>query len=304
MLKLWTLRYDREYRNCRISVYVFSRRSRLTRDFQTRNSYAIRLKTAGNLAFSTKDYEHAILLYTQSLLCKKDPVYYSNRAACYNSLKDWDKVIEDTTSAINMDDQYVKAINRRANAHENLGQPREALVDYMASCIIDNFSKEQPKNAVERILNKIAEEKGQEIIAKRGKKMPSPTFVTHYLQAFRHKDLPAGLATSVELEEGSGKWHLRKGLVAIEQQTAEDYEEAAKCLDRAIEIGGLGEYEALALNMRSTFEYLRGDREAALKDINRSLEIDPTLTQSYVKRATLHLEAGEFLIIYLGFWKN
>lgn len=260
----------------------------------------MRLKAAGNSAFSTKDYEQAILLYSQSIICKEDPVYYSNRAACYNSLKKWDEVIVDTTSAINMDYQYVKAINRRANAYENLGKPREALVDYMASCIIDNFGKEQPKNAVERILNKIAEEKGQAIMAKRGKKMPSPTFITHYLQAFRYKDIPPALASS-ELDEASSKGQLRKSLVAIEQQTAEGYEEATKCLDRAIELGGLDEYEALALNMRSTFEYLRGDKDSALKDINRSIEIDPTLTQSYVKRATLHLESGKSMLLIWSF---
>ena len=45
--------------------------------------------------------------------------------------------------------------------------------------------------------------------------------------------------------------------------------------------------------MRGTFRYLRGENKDALEDLTRSVELQPTLTQSYIKRASMHLELGE-----------
>ncbi|PGH14956.1 hypothetical protein AJ80_05719 [Polytolypa hystricis UAMH7299] len=262
-------------------------------DEKTRALYGEKLKAAGNKAFGSKDYNRAIELYGKAILCKPDPVYYSNRAACYNSLGEWDKVIEDTTAAISMDNEYVKALNRRANAYEKLGQFRESLLDYTASCMIDGLANDTSKRAVERLLQKLAEQRGKEILAAKGKKLPSVTFVANYLQSFRVKPIPEGLEETVELDEESGKGQLRKAFTAVAKKTAEGYEEAAKAFEKALELGDLGNLEANALNMRATFTYLSGDSEAAMADLNKSIELDPSLVQSYVKRASLHLEQGD-----------
>lgn len=260
---------------------------------QERKEYAAKLKAAGNKAYGSKDYNRAIDLYTQAILCKADPVFYSNRAACWNSMSNWPKVIEDTTAAINLDSEYVKALNRRANAYEQEDRFSEALLDYTASCIIDQFRNESSAQAVERLLKKVAESKAKNILAGKEKKLPSPTFVSNYLQSFRAKPLPAGLEKSADLSEGSGKWHLRKGLEAIQLRTGEGYTEAAESFDQAIAKGDLEKHEAQAYNMRGTFRYLRGENDAALEDLNKSIELDPTLVQSYVKRASMHLEQSE-----------
>jgi mitochondrial import receptor subunit TOM70 len=79
----------------------------------------------------------------------------------------------------------------------------------------------------------------------------------------------------------------------MERKTHEGYEEAATAFEKALELGDLGEYEALAYNMRGTFRCLKGNQEQALADMDQSIEIDPSLTQSYVKRASMRLERGE-----------
>lgn len=191
-----------------------------------------------------------------------------------------------------MDNEYVKALNRRATAYEHLGKFSEALLDYTASCIIDAFSNESSKLSVERLLKKVAEQKGKAILEAKGKKLPSATFVSNYLQSFRQKPVPEGLEETAELDEESGKGQLRKGFVSMGKRTGDGYEEAARAFEKAIELGDLGDYEALALNMRATFTYLEGDAQAALKDLNRSVELQPSLVQSYIKRASLHLELG------------
>lgn len=259
---------------------------------QERKEYAAKLKAAGNTAYGSKDYNKAIELYGKAILCKPDPIFYSNRAACYNALGQWEKVIEDTTAAINLDNEYVKALNRRANAYEHLEKYSEALLDFTASCIIDGFRNEASAQAVERLLKKVAEAKGKAILASKDKRLPSPTFVTNYLQSFRARPPPAGLEPNVEIEEDTGKGQLQLGLRAMDKKTGDGYEEAAAAFDKALELGDLDEYEAFAYNMRGTFRYLRGENLEALSDLTKSVDLQPALTQSFIKRASMHLELG------------
>lgn len=260
---------------------------------QERKEYATKLKIAGNKAYGDKSYNDAIELYGKAVLCKPDPIFYSNRAACYNALGSWEKVVEDTTAAINLDNEYVKALNRRANAYEHLEKYSEALLDYTASCIIDGFKNDQSAQSVERLLKKVAEAKGKVILEGKEKKLPSPTFVTNYLQSFRPRPPPQGLEETAELDDESGKGRLRAGLMAMDKKTGEGYEAASSDFDKALELGDLGEHEAFAYNMRGTFRYLRGENIDALEDLTRSVELQPTLTQSYIKRASMHLELGK-----------
>ncbi|EGY13597.1 import receptor [Verticillium dahliae VdLs.17] len=259
---------------------------------EQRDAYAAKLKDAGNKAYGSKEYNSAIDLYSKAILCKANPIFYSNRAACFNALGDWDKVVEDTTAAINLDPEYVKALNRRANAYEHLKMYGEALLDFTASCIIDSFKNQASAESVERLLKKFAEQKASEMMANRPVKLPSHTFVGNYLQSFRVKSRPAGLEDSIELSEETGVGQLQLGLKAMEKKTGDGYEEARAAFDKALELGDLGDHEALAYNMRGTFRCLLGKHDDAMADLTKSIELDPSLTQSYIKRASMNLELG------------
>lgn len=260
-----------------------------------RKHWAVKLKEAGNHAYGSKDFNKAIELYSKAILCKPEAVYYSNRAACYNALADWEKVVEDTTAAINLDPEYVKAMNRRANAYDKLDRYSDSLLDYTASCIVDGFKNASSAESVERLLKKFAESKAKEIMAEKPSKLPSPTFVSNYLQSFRPKDRPEGIEDSVEFPADTGKGQLQKGLRAMETKTGEGYEEAAAAFDKAIELNDLGLHEAFAYNMRGTFTCLRGKHEQALVDLTKSIELDPSMTQTYIKRASMNLELGKHI---------
>ncbi|KAI9694798.1 MAG: TOM (translocase of outer membrane) complex component [Bathelium mastoideum] len=271
---------------------------------QERKDTAAKLKAAGNKAYGSKDYNKAIELYGKAIICKADPVFYSNRAACWNMMSNWEKVIEDTTAAINIDNEYVKALNRRANAYEQSGQYSLALLDYTASCIIDAFRNDQSAQSVERLLKKVAEAKGKEILAGKEKKLPSPTFVTNYLQSFRPKPPPAGLEDTAELDENTGKGQLKKGIQAMSKKTGDSYTDAAAAFDKALELGDLGEHEAFAYNLRGTFRYLKGENQDALSDLSKSVDLQPALTQSFIKRASMHLELGELNSTFAPHYSN
>ena len=203
--------------------------------------------------------------------------------------------MDDTTAAIALDSEYVKALNRRANAYEHLEKYSEALLDYTASCIIDSFRNDQSAQSVERLLKKVAEAKAKAILEGKEKKLPSPTFVTNYLQSFRPRPPPAGLEETAELDEGTGKGQLKVGLTAMSTRTGEGFENASASFDKALELGDLGEYEGFAYNMRGTFRYLRGENADALEDLSTSVKLQPSLTQSFIKRASMHLELGKQL---------
>jgi import receptor subunit TOM70 len=257
---------------------------------ESKKDHAAKLKAAGNKAYGSKDYNRAIELYSQALLCKADPVFYSNRAACWNAMSNWERVIEDTTAAVNLDPEYVRALNRRAHAYEQTNKYSEALLDFTASCIIDSFKNTQSAEAVERLLRKVAEIKAKAIMEKKQRRLPSATFITNYLQSFRERKPIDELSESADLANDSGKWWMRKGLQAMSKKTGDGYNEASEAFEKAIEKGDLGASAAFAYNMRGTFKYLRGDVDS-IDDLNKSIELDQTLTQSYVKRASMHLEA-------------
>jgi import receptor subunit TOM70 len=88
---------------------------------QKRKSLAQALKTAGNKAYQSRQFEAAIGYYTKAIAAHPLAVFYSNRAACYSNLNRPEDVIPDCNQALAMDQTYVKALNRRAVAREQIG---------------------------------------------------------------------------------------------------------------------------------------------------------------------------------------
>ena len=85
------------------------------------------LKTKGNSLFGKKQWKEAARFYTKAIEFKADPVYYSNRAACYANLGDNDRVFDDCNSALQLNPVYIKALNRKAHSLELRGDQEEAL---------------------------------------------------------------------------------------------------------------------------------------------------------------------------------
>ena len=98
---------------------------------QERSKVAASLKARGNAAYSSRQFSTAIDLYTRAIdvTPKPEPVFYSNRAACYINLTppEYEKVVADCDEALKLDSTYVKALNRRATALESLDRHEEAL---------------------------------------------------------------------------------------------------------------------------------------------------------------------------------
>ena len=221
-----------------------------------------------------------------------DPVFYSNRAACtppsyplttgYAALKDYDKTIADTTAAISLDPNYPKALRRRAHAYEETNRDQEALSDWTAACIVEEFKFQDPTNAVQRVLKRLAETKVAERLRNKPRKLPSRNFVLAYLSSFRAKPAPALPENPTE-----GDYAFQRAMTFVEES---EYDKAADEFDTAIRLGC--KELPLALNYSGTFSFIRGDSDGAIADFNKSLDLDPKQSQVWAKRASVQMEKG------------
>lgn len=209
-----------------------------------KESVAQYLKGLGNKAYSSKKHEDAIAHYTKALALMPSAVFYSNRAACYANLGEPEKVISDCNAALKLEPAYIKALNRRAVAAEQLGELSEmpgdegkrarerleqSLSDFTAVAILSQFRDAAATSAVERVLKKLASSKAKEILRTREPRLPSTTFVKAYLDAFRAKpkleigdDAPQGDRTLKQ---------------AVEAMDAQDYAHAHTLLSESLQQG-------------------------------------------------------------------
>ncbi|GAA5839632.1 hypothetical protein JCM11251_003563 [Rhodosporidiobolus azoricus] len=263
-----------------------------------RSELALKLKARGNKLYSAKQYAEAVEYYTKAIACEEQAVFYSNRAACYTNLNDLEKVVEDCTSALRLDSSYIKALNRRATAREQLGGVDNlygALCDFTAAAIIDNFATQGTTDSVERVMKSLASLKASQILSTREPTLPSPTFITAYLTAFRPS--PAPKLPAENPSQGDRTLEL-----AFEALEAKDFPHALTLFNEALDQEpSTVEGKAAALNMRATFKFIMSDAEGALADLDAATTLGEggklqgntaLLAQSWVKKASVHMELG------------
>jgi import receptor subunit TOM70 len=74
----------------------------------------------------------------------------------------YEKVIEDCTNALAIDQNYEKALTRRAKAYENIGKLQEAFEDLTSLCILQRFSSTSMV-AADKMVKKIGEKMSADI---------------------------------------------------------------------------------------------------------------------------------------------
>ncbi len=98
---------------------------------------ALEWKDRGNEAFRTCRYKAAVDSYTHSLQLQPTCIAYANRAMAYLKLEQYVHVVEDATMALQFDDFYVKAWQRRAAAYTALGDHLHAAVDLERAVLLE-----------------------------------------------------------------------------------------------------------------------------------------------------------------------
>ena len=98
-------------------------------------------KDKGNKEFSAGNFEQAIKCFSEAIsIDPNDHVFYSNRSACYASLKEYSKALEDANKCIALKPDWVRGYTRKALAEFYLEDYEAAVKTY------ENGLKIEPNN--------------------------------------------------------------------------------------------------------------------------------------------------------------
>merc|ERR1712002_50712 len=143
--------------------YIIAQENQLSDEvLKERQLNSQNLKDEGNTLFRDGKYDESILKYTDALeICpRKFPiersVLYSNRGACRLYLKQFDEGIDDSTKALDLNPNYLKALLRRAQMYEQNEKLDEALADY-TKCLELDPNLHQARAACMRLPDQIKE---------------------------------------------------------------------------------------------------------------------------------------------------
>uniref|UniRef100_A0A0A9F3M2 Uncharacterized protein n=1 Tax=Arundo donax TaxID=35708 RepID=A0A0A9F3M2_ARUDO len=132
-------------------------------------SQADEAKAEGNMLFGAGQYEEALSQYETALQIASElesaedirSACHSNRAVCFLKLGKYDETIKECTKALELNPSYLKALLRRAEAHEKLEHYDEAVAD-MKKVIELDPSNQQSKRSLFR-LEPLAAEKREKM---------------------------------------------------------------------------------------------------------------------------------------------
>ncbi|CEP61291.1 Hsp90 cochaperone STI1 LALA0_S02e11078g [Lachancea lanzarotensis] len=100
-------------------------------------------KKQGNAAFVAKDFGKAADLFSQAIEASETPnhVLYSNRSACYASLKRFGDALQDAEKCIGINPSWSKGYNRVGAAQSGLGNLDDAEKNYKKALELDSSNK-------------------------------------------------------------------------------------------------------------------------------------------------------------------
>lgn len=254
--------------------------------------WAVELKEKGNDYFKNGNYEDAIEYYSKALLCKEDAIYYGNRSACYNALGDYEKTIEDTTKALELDPQYIKCLFRRATAYEAIEKYQDALFDITAMTIYGGMADNSNEKMMERVLRKLSTKLDAEVYSQLPKQLPSASSMSSFFGAFVKEDVEKFA------EDPSAKLVI-EALEQIDLDTQEGYDNAYTLFQKAVaqfdaSMEGVSpEVASIAYENAGSMEFLKIDTALAKQYIEKAIELSPKPKQ-HVILGLIGADAGDF----------
>ncbi|XP_077783303.1 mitochondrial import receptor subunit TOM70 isoform X1 [Podarcis muralis] len=268
-------------------------------------------KNKGNKYFKAGKYEQAIQCYTEAIsLCPPEKnadlsTFYQNRAAAYEQLQKWKEVAQDCTKAVELNPRYIKALFRRAKAHEKLDNKKECLEDVTAVCILEGFQNQQSMLLADKVLKLLGKEKAKEKYKNREPLMPSPQFIKSYFSSFTDDIISQPLLRGEKSDEDKDK----EGEASVIKENSgylkakkymeeENYEKIISECTKEIE--AKGKYMAEALLLRATFYLLIGNANAAKPDLNQVIGMEDANVKlranALIKRGSMYMQQQQPLL--------
>lgn len=124
---------------------------------------ADKLKAEGNAAFAAKDFDKAISFFTQAIeIDPNNHVLYSNRSACYASIRDFDGALNDAVKTTELKPDWGKGYSRKGAALHGKGDLVGARDAYEQALKVEpsNAQAKSGLAAVTEAIRREAEEDG------------------------------------------------------------------------------------------------------------------------------------------------
>jgi len=273
---------------------------------------AIAAKNRGNKYFKGGRYELAIKCYTEAIeTCPKDKsvdlaTFHQNRAAAYDQMNDISAVLSDCDTAINLNNKYVKALDRRAktlrkqamkveNYEYQVEKLKQCLEDITSVCVLEGFQKQEHLIMVDSVLKELGRAEAAMESRNRKPMLTSKHFISQYFTSFSEDPIQKSIEKESEADSDD---HEKAGDVshgyeaAREALKACDYDNIIKHCDEEIESKGDRVHEATLL--RATFYILSKQADKAMEDLTRLIEEETASVSirvnALIKRASLYIQ--------------
>lgn len=234
-------------------------------------------KNQGNICFKKAKYDEAIEHYDRAIdVC---PVannidlstFYQNRAAAYEQLRKWSAVRDDCTKALDLNPRYIKALHRRARAHECLNEFFASLEDITATCILESFQNNSSLMFADRVLKHIGQSDAEQAMRTRPAVSPSPCFIRSYLASFsmdpiRTLKFPAA-RQSADADAAVAESGFVRARRALDEERFDDI--IGLCTEEVESSEADAAYKMEALLLRGTFYMVAGQQIEALIDLEQ-----------------------------------
>jgi stress-induced-phosphoprotein 1 len=268
------------------------------------NAQAEAFKGEGNNFFKNGSYKQAIEKYEEA--CKIDasvPAYFSNAAACWEKLGDYEHMAECGRNCIKADRTFVKGYFRLATAQKNLNQLSECIKT------LENGLGVQASNAdLKRMKKEITELQRGEIVSVHITKAEEQLQNGEIAAAMKTLELASRLDAGnpdidrmmkkvkpkfdvMEAKRKSGlsntEIHKERGDVAYKNANFEiALDHYAKCIDNLNKEGkGESELALKAYSNRAACYKQISNFDGVISDCTSVLEIDPENVKALVRRA-------------------
>lgn len=265
---------------------------------EEKEKWAQALKTAGNEKYKAQIFEDAIVFYSAALQIKKDPVFYSNRSACYAALNKHKEVIADATAAIEIKRDYAKCILRRANSYEALEMYPEAMLDLTALTIFGGFNTRSVELSLEKVLQKHSIRIVEKNMKNRVPELPSASTIGSFFGTYLPESSPEGISAESEIPDR----YLYEALENINLNTAESYDKADSLVNQALAAYNVDSLTSdspdaakasIALEYVAALQFMKNVPTEASELIEKAVALKPR-ARTYIIRALINADRSSF----------
>ncbi|GMF35249.1 unnamed protein product [Phytophthora fragariaefolia] len=226
------------------------------------------------------------------------------RARCFLEMNELGRAKTEALIVLKLNPYSVGAYECLGGVEEKTEHPEEAMQHYVTSFILDGSRSPELAESIDRASRQVGRRVAKALFADMEKvhELPSTWLVDSYFESFEHDaDYAARVPFDIakkEVVEQSDLDSLTLLHRAIHYKRTKNYGEAQRdiwtLVGRDMEAEGLTEEDrALALNLHASLLYVAGDVHTAVEVINKSLELQPTMVNSLVKKGGFLAEIGE-----------